>query len=196
MIPYSPHVLLALGLLNPQYGLLAEPTPPLSTHKCGISLAEHAGLSPHDAEIVVGQIELHSVSQDEEFLRVLYALAYVESRFRTDRRSSAGAVGILQVTLDAAKHIHVLRRTVGLREVAPTLKRLSQVPINVNYGSAYLWLALEEADGDYLGALTMYNGGYRQLTNLRRGAIVTHETAQYVLRVMTLAFTCGVKSPG
>lgn len=185
LIPHVPAVLLALGLI-------ADPAPPMSTHDCGLALATHAGLSRHDAEAIVEQLELHSVSRDPEFMRTLFALAYVESRFRTDRRSIRGAVGILQVTPGAAEHIRVIRHAIGMQTGGPVhVSKLSQTPINVNLGSAYLWLALTEAGGDYLGALTMYNGGYRQLTNLRKGGTVIHETAQYVLRVMYLAATCG-----
>lgn len=199
LIPHSPSILLALGLLG-------DPVAPLlPAHECGLELATRAGLTRHDAEAIIGQLELHSVSDDPEFLRVLFAVAYVESRFRqyrpggigTDRlsgvpmRSAQGAIGVLQVTLGAAEHIHVIRTAVGLREVAPTHKRLAQLPINVNYGSAYLWLALTETGGNWVAALTMYNGGYKQLTRLQRGDTVIAETSQYVLQVLNLSATCG-----
>lgn len=187
MIPHAPSVLLALGLLT-------EPAPPLSARGCGAALATQAGLSRKDADEVLQQLEQHSVVRTGEFLRVLHALAYVESRFRADRRSERGAVGILQVTPVAAEHIRVIRRASGLRPGGPiAVSKLAHTPTNVNIGSAYLWLALQEADGDWVGALTMYNGGYKQLTNLRRGGIVAPETSQYVLQVLHLANTCGLE---
>lgn len=206
-IPYAPHVLLALGLLG-QEPIRPEP---ITSDNCGVLLATRAGLTTHDAEEVIRQLRMHSVIQDETFLRYLYALAYAESRFRTGRRSEKGAVGIMQVTPQAAEHIHnltsrslrydkyyhlsvMIRRAVGLHppNLKDTLRRLSQLTTNVNIGSAYLSLALEESGGDWIGALTMYNSGYYGLTRLRRGDTVPLETAQYVVKVVHLFNTCGI----
>lgn len=206
MIPHAPHILLALGLIGP--GSPSD-TPqfreqPTAT-ECGLSLATRAGLPRHEAEVIVQQLRTHSVVQTDEFMRYLYALAYTESRFRQYRRigadrltgvplrSEKGAIGIMQVTPDAAEHIHMIRRTVGMRPGKVTDKRLAQLEYNVNIGSAYLVLALTESQGDWIGALVMYNSGYYGLTRLHKGATVPIETAQYVTQILHLVSTCGVR---
>lgn len=198
MIPYSPHVLLALGLLAGGAGPEPVAAGPLTLRACGLALTERAGLSPTDGARAIDALDRYSVNRDPEFLRMLYSVAYAESRFRADRspgvpmRSEAGAVGMLQVTLGAAEHIHVIRTAVGMRERAPTLKILSQTPANVNYGSAYLHLARREAGASgWVGALVMYNSGYKGLARLRRGDRIPDETAQYVVMIQHLVGTCG-----
>lgn len=187
LIPHAPAILLGLGLL-------AQPihAEEVTARECGLSLTAKAGLTTQEGEEVINKLEQYSVVKERTFLTMLYAVAYVESRFRENRRSHAGAVGILQVTPQAAEHIHMLRRLVGLRPGKVTIKILAQTPTNVNLGSAYLWLAYEEAGENWPGALAMYNGGYKQLTKLQRGDTVISETAQYVLKVMHLSQTCGL----
>ncbi len=187
MVPYSMPVLLALGLLTQPVA-----AGPGTAHQCGLTLATRARLTTQEAESVVQRIEMGSVDRSDLFLRMLYAVAYTESRFRADRRSSTGAIGLFQVTTRAAEHIHVIRTALGVVERRPTPAILAQVGSNVNYGSSYLALALEEAGGDWIGALVMYNSGYYGLTQLRRGGNVPLETSQYVVRVMHLASTCGL----
>lgn len=170
---------------------------PLGWAECGISLGVRAGLARHDAERTVELMGQYSYVRDGDFLRHLMAVAYVESRMRWDRRSGAGAVGILQVTLEAARSVRgsglpVLVSSPAFSGNRLTLSRLAQPELNVNTGSSYLWLALNESSGDWIQALARYNGGYVQQLRVLQNKTLTNETAQYIIQVQHLAHTCGL----
>ena len=169
----------------------------LGWRPCVLSIAERAGLVRHDAERLADQLEWHSVDPDPTFLRMLASVAYVETRMRSGRVSPVGAVGILQVTQIAARHVHMHKLAMGepkpVQSLTQLLSRLPQIGINVNTGSYYLKLALEEAGGNWILALAMYNGGYRALTAVKRNGRVPVETLHYVVQVMHIAHTCGRK---
>lgn len=152
---------------------------------CGLRLAREAGY-PTDADRkrVVRALAAHSIDHRPEFLQLLMALAYTESRMRMDRVSGAGAVGILQVTRSAAIH----SEQTGCANKG-THNKLTQFQSNVNAGSCYLAEALREA-GNWPAALAQYNGGYRALTALRNNDTLPQETAQYISRVLYVAAVC------
>lgn len=187
LVPHAPAILLALGLVTQP-----AQADTLSLRDCGLSLTSRAGLSPTDGAKVLDALDQYSVINTPEFLRYLYAVAYVESRFRADRRSEADAVGLLQVTLQAALFIHDQRRLVGLRPNRSEISgnRLAYTQINVNIGSSYLFYALTLA-GNWPGAIVTYNSGPGGLLHLQRGDKIPEETAQYVTKVLYLAETCG-----
>jgi soluble lytic murein transglycosylase len=81
------------------------------------------------------------------------AVIYTESKFR-DATSSAGALGLMQLTPDTARFI--ARRSGGF---AFTVKDLSTPQVNIAYGSFYLRYLLERYAGNDTLALAAYNGG-------------------------------------
>lgn len=196
-------VLLAcIGTCGPAYGQAEDLQMPAGFgyqvqgwEECGIALGMKAGLARHDAERTTAELAAWSVSHSDDFLRKLMALAYVESRMQWNRTSRTGAVGILQITRGAAES--VLRSGVPLvvgysTSKPPTLQKLAQPEWNVKFGSAYLWLAIRDSRGDWTQALAIYNGGYRQQLNILRNKHVIDETAQYILQVQHLSYTCGI----
>lgn len=86
------------------------------------------------------------------------AMIHVESRFRPDAKSSAGAIGLMQVKPSTARSI---ARRVGI-EGKMSAKGLRDPDRNIRVGCAYLAYLLERYDGDERLALAAYNGG---LTN-------------------------------
>jgi len=124
----------------------------------------------------------------EDVMRI-FSMITVESGWQSTARSPKGAVGLMQLTMpaiiDAAKHC-------GIGDVPPELT-LDQIAtdeiMNVYLGICYLSYAYSKA-GDWDGALAVYNGGFRQLTRLRKNGKVATETKNYIRRVNNLMKSC------
>jgi soluble lytic murein transglycosylase len=81
------------------------------------------------------------------------AVIYSESKF-SDRTSSAGARGLMQITREAAKDI--ARHSGG---TAFEFRDLSDPEINIRYGTFLLRELLDRYDGDVVAALAAYTAG-------------------------------------
>jgi soluble lytic murein transglycosylase len=81
------------------------------------------------------------------------AVIYSESKF-SDRTSSAGARGLMQITPDAANEIERLSGGTTFK-----LKDLGNPEINIRYGTFLLRELLDRYDGDVVAALAAYNAG-------------------------------------
>lgn len=147
--------------------------------ECGLNLLEAVQKTSPESRKLPELYKKHSVDKDDEFLEYLYSVMYVESGFNKTAISHADAYGLLQMTRvaveEAVKHCNL--RPLG------DMNKLHDSVTNVKYGSCYLKKMLDEADGDWTRALILYNGGYKQLQKYDRGDTVTHETANYVLKV-------------
>lgn len=112
---------------------------------------------------------------------LLAAVVYTESRFDPDARSSAGAVGLMQLLPATAEGIAV--RTGGDGFVQSDLL---DPEINVRYGSWYLRNLLQRYDGDIRVALAAYHAGQGNVDAWReRGVgIQFPETRHYVSKVL------------
>ena len=84
---------------------------------------------------------------------LIAAVIYSESKF-SDRTSSAGARGLMQITPQAANEIE--RHSGG---TTFKLKDLSDPEINIRYGTYLLRELLDRYDGDVVAALAAYNAG-------------------------------------
>jgi len=84
---------------------------------------------------------------------LIAAVIYSESKF-SDRTSSAGARGLMQITPAAANEIERLSggTTFNLRD-------LSDPEINIRYGTFLLRELLDRYDSDVVAALAAYNAG-------------------------------------
>ena len=81
---------------------------------------------------------------------LLLAIAKQESRFSATIRSSAGAVGLLQLMPDTAA---------ALSEQPLTASDLMQAAVNIPLAAAYLAELLERWDGDPFRSIASYNAG-------------------------------------
>lgn len=114
------------------------------------------------------------------------AVINAESGWRTDRTSSAGAVGLMQVMPDTAKDL-ARRRLVDSDEYPP--ERLSDPRVNIEYGAAYLRYLVGRYH-EVETALAAYNAGLRHADRWSakggdiRVAIEFPETRSYVLKVI------------
>jgi soluble lytic murein transglycosylase len=106
---------------------------------------------------------------------LLAAVIYRESKFDPRAGSTAGAIGLMQLTPETAKGIAL--RTGGSKF---QLSDLYEPELNVRYGAWYLRHLLDVFDGDVRKALAAYNGGRG---NVERG-VVFAETREYVTRVL------------
>jgi soluble lytic murein transglycosylase len=106
---------------------------------------------------------------------LLAAVIYRESKFDPRAGSTAGAIGLMQLTPETAKGIAL--RTGGSKF---ELSDLYDPELNVRYGAWYLRHLLDAFDGDVRKALAAYNGGRG---NVERG-VVFAETREYVKRVL------------
>lgn len=119
------------------------------------------------------------------------AMIHVESRFDPQAKSSAGAVGLMQVKPSTARSI-ARQSGIGGKMSAKTLRDPER---NIRVGCAYLRYLLDRYNGEESVALAAYNGG---LTNAdaweteaeESGRPLTDvidfpETASYVGKVRT-----------
>jgi soluble lytic murein transglycosylase len=113
---------------------------------------------------------------------LLAAVIYQESKFETEARSEAGALGLMQLQPETARGIAV--RTGGTRF---RVEDLFDPEINVRYGSWYLRNLLDKYDDERL-ALAAYNAGQTQVDRWRAegSGIAFAETRHYVERVAEL----------
>jgi peptidoglycan lytic transglycosylase len=113
---------------------------------------------------------------------LLAAVIEQESKFRSDARSPAGAIGLMQLQPATAKGIAL--RTGGHKFV---VSDLYDPEINVRYGAWYLRHLLDKY-GDEETALAAYNAGQANVNDwIRDGkGIAFAETRNYVARVERL----------
>ena len=113
---------------------------------------------------------------------LLAAVIESESKFNADARSSAGAVGLMQLTPSTAQGI--ADYTGGSRFV---VSDLTNPDINVRYGAWYLRHLLDKYDNERL-ALAAYNAGQATVDRWQNAheGIQFAETRDYVNRVERL----------
>jgi soluble lytic murein transglycosylase len=124
--------------------------------------------------IVRGHAENYSLDS-----ALLAAVIYQESKFDSEARSDAGAVGLMQLQPETARGIAI--RTGGAKF---RLDDLTNPEINVRYGSWYLRHLLDKYDDEEL-ALAAFNAGQGNVDRWReegRG-IAFAETRHYVDRI-------------
>jgi len=114
---------------------------------------------------------------------LLAAVIEQESKFDAGARSSAGAVGLMQLQPETAKGIAL--RTGGSAFV---VSDLDDPEINVRYGAWYLHHLLRKYGGDERLALAAYNAGQRNVDEWQAAGkgIAFSETRAYVDRVERL----------
>jgi soluble lytic murein transglycosylase len=110
------------------------------------------------------------------------AVIYQESKFRSDAKSSSGAIGLMQITPSTARGIAI--RTHGS---AFHTNDLYNPEINIRYGAWYLGHLLEKYGNERL-ALAAYNAGQDNVDRWQRAheGIRFDETRDYVDKVERL----------
>jgi soluble lytic murein transglycosylase len=113
---------------------------------------------------------------------LLAAVIEQESKFRADAKSSAGAIGLMQLLPDTAKGIAI--HTGGSKFV---LSDLYNPEINIRYGAWYLHHLMQRY-GDERTALAAYNAGQQNVDRWRAEGkgIEFPETRAYVDKVERL----------
>jgi peptidoglycan lytic transglycosylase len=121
-------------------------------------------------------------SQDHLDAALLAAVIESESKFNANARSSAGAVGLMQLTPATAKGI--AQYTGGSRF---RLSDLTNPDINIRYGAWYLGHLMNKYGNERL-ALAAYNAGQERVDSWRREhvGIQFSETRDYVSKVERL----------
>ena len=123
--------------------------------------------------------ERFAVSSDPEFIAYLEAMAWVESSFLPDAHSSAGAQGLLQLTPPG-----VAAACEECNQVLPSLFQLVVVGQNIRLASCLLRRYKREAGGNWVGALILYHGGYKQLFRWQKTGKMHVSTEHYVVQVL------------
>lgn len=85
---------------------------------------------------------------------LIAAVIYAESRFREHQESTAGALGLMQVT--PATAVAIADESGG---VAFKVGDLDDPQINISYGSYHLRDLLDQYDANLIAALAAYNAG-------------------------------------
>jgi peptidoglycan lytic transglycosylase len=114
---------------------------------------------------------------------LIAAVIYSESKF-SDRTSSAGARGLMQITPETAQDVE--RHSGG---TTFKLGDLSDPEINIRYGTYRLRELFERYDGDVVAVLAAYNAGPTNVdnwggSNLSVDGIPFPETRAYVEEVL------------
>jgi peptidoglycan lytic transglycosylase len=115
---------------------------------------------------------------------LIAAVIYEESKFREDQKSSAGALGLMQITPQTADVIaHVSGGT------SFVIGDLADPEINIRYGSYYLRYLLNHYADNEIAALAAYNAGTGNVdrwggADLGLDAIRFPETRVYVQQVL------------
>jgi soluble lytic murein transglycosylase len=106
-----------------------------------------------------------------------------ESKFEADAKSSAGAIGLMQLQPATAKGIAI--RTGGSKFV---LRDLYDPELNVRYGAWYLHHLMQRYGDDERLALAAYNAGQRNVDEWRAEGkgVQFPETRAYVDKVERL----------
>jgi soluble lytic murein transglycosylase len=114
---------------------------------------------------------------------LLAAVIDQESKFNADAKSSAGAIGLMQLQPATAEGIAI--RTGGSKFV---LSDLYNPEINVRYGAWYLHHLLQKYHGDEGLALAAYNAGQENVDRWRAAGedVQFPETRAYVAHVEKL----------
>ena len=113
---------------------------------------------------------------------LIAAVVYEESRFKANARSSAGAIGLMQLTPDTARGIALNTNGSKFR-----LSDLTNPDINVRYGTWYLRRLLDKYHDEPL-ALAAYNAGQTNVDGwlAQHEGIHFAETRAYVDKVESL----------
>ena len=121
-------------------------------------------------------------AQDHLDPALLAAVIEAESKFNSDARSSAGAVGLMQLTPSTAKGI--AQYTGGSRF---RVSDLTNPDLNMRYGAWYLGHLLDKYRNERL-ALAAYNAGQDNVDRWQREhvGIQFEETRDYVAKVERL----------
>ena len=114
---------------------------------------------------------------------MLAAVIEAESKFNPNARSSAGAVGLMQLTPSTAKGIALYTGGHRFR-----LSDLTNPEINVRYGAWYLRRLLDHYHDDERLALAAYNAGEENVDHWQSEhvGIQFRETRDYVSKVERL----------
>jgi soluble lytic murein transglycosylase len=122
----------------------------------------------------------------------VYGLIRQESRFIMDARSSVGASGLMQLMPATARYV---ARKMNVADFSPA--RVNELDMNLQLGTGYLKLVLDDLDGNPVLATAAYNAGpgrprawRASLARPVEGAIFAetipfNETRDYVKKVMS-----------
>lgn len=155
-------------------------------YRCGMRLLELSGRTEDYLAKLPTYYRSNSTNPNPEFIRYMYAVIYVESRFNRNAHSSQEAYGLMQLTPVA---IQDASAECGLRRIK-NMDRLYDSGLNIQYGSCYLNKLYREMGGDWTRILIAYNGGYATLTRYDRGENINPETANYALQVVRAVSIC------
>ncbi|GAB2722659.1 lytic transglycosylase domain-containing protein [Paenibacillus thermoaerophilus] len=103
----------------------------------------------HYEELIRSEAEKHQVDP-----YLVAAIVQVESRYDPARRSSKGAVGLMQIMPDTARWAAEVKK-MRIDAVA----YLHDPAVNLDIGSWYISSLIREFDGNHTAAIAAYNGG-------------------------------------
>lgn len=188
----SPLVVLTLMIPSTAKPDLQHPTPESAipseqdrAYNCGIMLLRKAGLNGDHIQELPRLYAQASVRKDPEFLKYIYAIIYVESRFNKQAVSDKGARGLMQLTepaiVDSRKYCSIAQKNSN---------KLFDSHQNVKLGSCYLSKMLADSDNSYDLAVIAYNGGQTQANKYARDENIAGESANYILQVRKAVDLC------
>ena len=126
----------------------------LGLKSSGLSIAKTAGVSGmYCPDFLFPALPKHLVF-DQELKALVTAIIRQESGFFTYTKSSAGAMGLMQVMPRTAESV---AKKIGL--LFSKKKLLTDKQYNINIGSSFLKILLKKFDGSKILAIASYNAG-------------------------------------
>ncbi len=120
----------------------------------------------------------------------IVVLAAIESRYKTSAVSTAGAVGVMQLTEPAVIDVKANLKLLP-KECLIINERYSKSVIRENILLGYCYLELlKHQHKDLILSVGAYNGGSGIVSKLNKHRAINHETANYIIKFIMLRRYC------
>ena len=111
-------------------------------------------------------------------------IAAIESNFQQGVTSTVGAVGVMQLMDIAVREVYAVG--CGDKELPVKPNVSENMEHNILIGYCFYSHLMNKYNHDIMEVLTHYNGGGRQVARLRNLQPLPHETANYIVKFLTI----------
>jgi|GEM_PF-3655645 len=150
-------------------------------HKVILSYRQPSDVNRRIAEEIVRSCRAADINP-----LLITAIIASESGFEPYAKSPVGALGLMQLMPDTARHVMQKADELGIKSTS----RLFDIELNILLGIAYLQELNEKYDGNLAEVIAAYNWGPGNVDRASRGEIhVPHSVVDYVKKVSQLSLS-------